>query len=217
MGNKEDQAQRLLNGAYALKNSNDNTRYYREFAPIYDEQFADALGYSYPQTIADVFVSEHAAGEDVPVLDIGCGTGLVAQYLVGSGEIDGVDLSAEMLGVARHKCVYRDLYCLDLTEGLGEMPRNYGGVVSAGTFTHGHLGPGVLENLLAVGRDGALYVIGINAEHFHNAGFEGAFSLLLRAEKITEYRKCTADIYRGSTARPDQAIIAIFRKSVALR
>ena len=97
MNNDQARAQKLLKDAYALKSSKDNTEYYRDFAPIYDEQFADALGYTYPAAVADVFKSHYIAGNDVPVLDIGCGTGLVAQSVVGIGDVDGVDLSAECL------------------------------------------------------------------------------------------------------------------------
>ena len=91
-----------------------------------------------------------------------------------------------MLEVANAKKLYRGLYCHDLTTGTGQLPCDYGGVLSAGTFTHGHLGPDALQSLLAVGRTGALYCIGINKQHFQNADFESAFAKLLSARLIQD-------------------------------
>jgi SAM-dependent methyltransferase len=209
---KQAQAEQLLKGAYALKTSTDNTRYYRDFAPIYDEQFADALGYSYPAALAAVFIRQQRS-EDTPVLDVGCGTGLVAAALDGISDIDGVDLSADMLAVAKQKHLYRQLYCHDLTQGAGPVPRTYGAVVSAGTFTHGHLGPQALQDLLAVGRPGALFCIGINAHHYEEAGFAATFARLAEKSLITECRNVNCAIFSGADSRAaDEAIVAVFRR-----
>lgn len=216
MTDKEDkqaQAERLLKGAYELKTSKDNTRYYRDFAPIYDVQFADALGYSYPSALAGIYMAQQQPDADIPVLDVGCGTGLVAEALTSISKIDGVDLSADMLAIAKKKRCYRQLYCHDLTAGPGPLPGDYGGVVSAGTFTLGHLGSEALQDLLAVGRPGALFCIGINAHHFEKAGFEKAFSGLLENHAICDYREVVCDIFTGSNSHAgDQAIVAVFHK-----
>lgn len=216
MTDKEDkqaQAERLLKGAYALKTSEDNTRYYRDFAPIYDEQFADALGYSYPSALAGIYMAHQQPDEDIPVLDVGCGTGLVAQSLTSISKIDGVDLSADMLSIAEKKRCYRQLYRHDLTTGAGPLPDDYGGVVSAGTFTHGHLGPEALQDLLAVGCPGALFCLGINAHHFEKAGFDKAFIGLLENHAISDYTEVICDIFTGSNSRAgDRAIVAVFNK-----
>jgi len=97
--NKET-ATRLLEGAYAVETPSDNVSYYREFATVYDDQFAQQLGYVYPSMLAEVY-SQAAQHTDIPILDVGCGTGLVAQALVDTGkqstEIDGLDISTDML------------------------------------------------------------------------------------------------------------------------
>ena len=43
--------------------------------------------------------------------------------------------------------------------------------MSAGTFTHGHVGPAAISNLLDVALSGAVFVISVNAAHFQSAGF----------------------------------------------
>jgi ubiquinone/menaquinone biosynthesis C-methylase UbiE len=57
------------------------------------------------------------------ILDLACGTGRIGAWLKGrtSAVIDGVDLTAEMLDVARGKGIYRTLIHADVTAtGLGD-------------------------------------------------------------------------------------------------
>ncbi len=84
-----------LEAAYALKTPADNISFYHSFAATYDEGFVVDTGYVCPREVARVFL-EHAEPQDRPVLDIGAGTGLLAESL-GGIETDGIDISAEML------------------------------------------------------------------------------------------------------------------------
>ncbi|EKV27387.1 hypothetical protein C882_1889 [Caenispirillum salinarum AK4] len=72
-----------------------------------------------------------------PVLDAGCGTGLVGVELATRGfpVVDGLDISPEMLGEARAKGVYRDLVEADMTKPLTALATDaYAGVISVGTL-----------------------------------------------------------------------------------
>ena len=55
-----------------------------------------------------------------PVLDLGCGTGLLALILADLpvGPFTGIDLSAQMLALAQSKNLYNDLHCSDLMHFL---------------------------------------------------------------------------------------------------
>jgi ubiquinone/menaquinone biosynthesis C-methylase UbiE len=114
-----------------------------------------------------------------PVLDVGCGTGIVGECLRRGGIeiVDGVDISPQMLAEAGKKRtndslpVYRNLIAADLTKNLAIPDRQYAGVVSAGTFTHGHLGPDSLDELWRVAAPGACCAIGVRDTHFDAAGF----------------------------------------------
>ena len=176
-------AKELLEGAYALQTPQDNATYYRDFAESYDQGFVEAMDYVYPRRVAEIF-RRHTGPEDSPVLDVGAGTGLVAEALPGA-VVDGVDISAEMLEKAAAKGLYRNRIAADLTRPLELPDGGYGAVVSAGTFTHGHLGPEVLGELLRVARAGALFCLGVNVAVYETAGFAEAFARLVRERRIT--------------------------------
>jgi hypothetical protein len=67
--------------------------------------------------------------------------------------------------------VYRKLIQADLTQQVPIRSDSYAGLVSAGTFTHGHLGPESLDELWRVAAPGAICAIGINADHYDSKGF----------------------------------------------
>ncbi len=163
-----------LNDAYALSSKQEVKALYRTWAHSYDTGFNDGQGYQLPREVALAFV---AAGGVGPVLDVGAGTGLVGSHLraMNVGPIDGIDLSDDMLKVANMKGDYRGLFSGDVTKPLDLLDAPYNGVVSAGTFTLGHVGPSALRNLLDVAAPGAIFVISVNAAHFASAGFEAAF------------------------------------------
>lgn len=202
--------ERLLEGAYGLMSSEDNRTYYRDFADRYDSDFAEELGYSLAATVAAI-CRDLSGPLDVPVADIGCGTGLVGAAL--GGEVDGTDISPEMLAVARRRGVYRALYAVDLTGDLSALPRGYGAVVSAGTFTHGHLGPDVLTALPDLARAGALFVIAVNAAHYVALGFEAGLQALRDAGRIGSVAALDVPIYdkAGHEHAGDRALVLTWR------
>ena len=97
---KKSAGQTLLENAYKLATPDDNAEYYDAFAPTYDMEFAEELGWRYPAAIAEIY-RDACTTADTPIADIGCGTGLVASALNFPPEqIDGIDISAEMLRIA---------------------------------------------------------------------------------------------------------------------
>ena len=182
-----------LADAYAVETPDDNRGLYARWASTYESGFIADNGYVYHLGVAGAF-AEAAAVDDGPVLDVGCGTGLVGEALrsFGSWVVDGLDLSSEMLDEARAKStgdgspVYGDLHVGDLTATLDLGTGGYGAVVSCGTFTHGHVGPGAFDELHRIARPGALFAIGINPEHFTNLGFTARFASDVAAGRITE-------------------------------
>ncbi len=212
MSDRENKAEKLLKGAYRLQTPEDNVSYYRTFAADYDGVFVNDMGYVYAKAVAACY-RRHAADADVPIADIGCGTGAVAEALDPVPQIDGFDISAEMIDVARAKGIYRAFYEVDLTADLDPLPNGYGAVLSAGTFTHGHLGPDALESLLRIGRPGSLFCIGINSAHFEKQGFGRLLDALAEAGSITAPEFETVRIYRTEDGEHagDTAEIVVFR------
>lgn len=209
-----------LEDAYALQTPEDNVALYRHWAETYDVEFARDRGYQYPQMIADIY-ARHSKPADTPVLDVGSGTGLVASALQEHHSvdaqltIDGVDISPEMLAVSRTKNVYRHLFEADLTQSIDLPEMQYGAVVSAGTFTHGHVGPEALIKLLRLCRAGALFVIGVNGTAFDQYHFGSHFAALQADQHITPIEFIRVQYYATATDghAADQGYAALFRKT----
>lgn len=166
-----------LDSAYGLETPDDNLRLYRDWAQSYDRDFAEGMDYVLPLRVAEAF---RAAGGQGPVLDLGAGTGLcgVALRALGFDMVDACDLSQEMLDVAQQKGVYRHLFTGNMLERLPVEDAIYGGIVSSGTFTHGHVGPEALGEVLRVVVPGGVVALSINAEHWVAQGYDAAFEAL---------------------------------------
>ncbi len=190
-----------LDGAYALRTPEDSVRYYHDWAARYDRDFADEMGYRSPEAVAALYVELGGAG---PVLDLGAGTGLVAEALArrGIGPTDGIDISEEMLRVAEAKGVYRRTFRADLTQPLDLSGALYQGLVSAGTFTQGHVGPEVFQELLRISAPGALFVVTVHSAVYEKCGFAAHFAAL--AAGIEQFRTEPFGIY-GAAAEGDHA------------
>ena len=142
------------------------------------------MDYILPNQVAQIFLNMGGTG---PVLDVGAGTGLGGQALakLGIDPIDALDLSDEMLEVAAKKKIYQNLFTSDITQRIETSNYLYQGVISSGTFTHGHVGPNAIDNLLSVASTGALFALSINKKHWFEKGFAKKFEALSsRIEKL---------------------------------
>ncbi|BDV34137.1 methyltransferase domain-containing protein [Methylocystis iwaonis] len=84
------------------------TACFDKFAPNFETQLIDVLGYSLPAT-CEKLLSE-TGRRFGKVLDLGCGTGLAAPFLARLGEeLTGVDISAGMLEKAEERGLYHRL------------------------------------------------------------------------------------------------------------
>ena len=161
------------NEAYSLKTPEDSIKLYNKWAKTYDKDFAFGSSYLSPKKISS-FYNKYAKNTDAPILDVGAGTGLVGEYLYKTGhkKIIGIDISSEMLEQAKLKKCYSSLIKADLTKKIPLKSNYAGAVVSAGTFTHGHVGPDALDELLRITKPGGLFVLSINSKVFKKKGFQ---------------------------------------------
>lgn len=200
-----------LDQAYEIDGPAEARRMYGDWAETYDESFGRAWGYIAPREIAAILKARiDPLGE---VLDIGAGTGLVAEHLRGL-TVDAIDITPEMLEVARPKGLYRSLMLGDLTRAL-EIPDNsYDGIVSCGTFTHGHVGPECLPELLRITRPGAVFACGTIGPVLDGAGFGSALARLVATGRITPVEWQDIPIYEGAEHphRDDRGLVMVFRK-----
>ena len=205
-----------LKGALALTGPEACLAYYRDWAASYDTGFATRMEYLLPAHVAAAFMGTGAPG---PVLDVGAGTGLLADRLreMGfAGQIDGVDFSPDMLTRAGQKQLYAALIQADITRPL-TLPRRYAGIVSSGTFTAGHVGPEALPHLLAVALPQAQFALSINRRVWTSAGFDRALEGLSQAGRIAALHLIEVEVYGQAAAAldadhaQDRAMIALFR------
>lgn len=210
-----------LDKAYDVSGPEDNRELYAQWADTYDSGFVVDSRYVYPQQVAEVF-RDGFARLDQPVLDVGCGTGIVGAELakVGVKVIDGIDLSPEMLAEAEGKThdghpLYRQLIEADLTVSTDLADHAYAGIVSAGAFTHGIFGPETIPELLRLARPGARFALGINSAHFDEVGFGDWLEKRQSEGRISGLGFDLRPIYEeADEADPDQwTRIAVFAAS----
>ncbi len=196
-----------VDDAYAIETPADSVRLYGEWADTYDSGFVEREGYVVYLRVAEILLRQRSLING-PVLDVGCVTGIVGVCLREGGidVVDGVDISPPMLVEAGKKKttddvpVYRRLIAADLTKTLDIPDNQYAGLISAGTFSHGHLGPDSLDELRRVAAPGAHCAIGVRTTHYEAADFGG---------------KLADDVANGTITRP--AIVEVSMYSAETR
>lgn len=198
-----------LNDAYSLKTPEDNKKLYAKWAATYETDFVANQGYQHPKVISELFHNQ--LPEISNVIDIGTGTGLVGKYLKElrpNITIDGIDISPEMLAEAAKKNVYRNLYEKDLTKPVSGTEAPYDALITIGTFTHGHLGIEVLDNLFPLVSKGGYFVIAVNEKYFHEHNFLD--NLLSR--KVSMIHMDKVHVYSESSEHHDSMnVVMIFQ------
>lgn len=129
--------------------------FFDEFADHFDHTLVNRLAYGVPRRLAEFLRRHHAEAERV--LDLGCGTGLMAVELQRPGlAIDGVDLSPKMLRLAEARQLYGALHEGEIAQFLRGTDQCWELIVAADVFVYvADLRPvfeGVFERLAPGGR-----------------------------------------------------------------
>ncbi len=151
---------------------------YADWAKSYDSDNA-ALGFRLP-AMASAFAARHIPAGAAPILDAGCGTGLVGGCLaiLGYEEVVGIDLSEEMLAVAERSGAYAGLKRQVLGEPLDFAEASFAGVLCIGSFGPGHAPPETLEELARVARKGAPVIFNVIERFWRDQGFPAVIDRL---------------------------------------
>lgn len=93
-----------------------------EYADHFDKHLVEKLNYRVPERVAQM-IRNRQSGMNVSVLDLGCGTGLLAAQLgrIGGAFVGG-DVSSRMLEQANRLNVYTQLRQSDLLDELRRTP-----------------------------------------------------------------------------------------------
>jgi len=167
-----------VNNVYSYQSSEDLKKYYNDWAHQYDS-YAEQVEY-----VLAKYIAMHAAKlmphAPISVLDIGCGTGIVGENIFSRRPhslIDGVDISKKMINLAKLKSnsdgslCYRKFYCQDLTKQNNIIKEQYDFLVSAGTFTLGHLGSDDLICTIKYLKNGGKAIVSVKGDHFEVDNF----------------------------------------------
>jgi predicted TPR repeat methyltransferase len=200
----------FVDEAYHLENEHEMVDFYRKWAADYDHQMLDKLGYTAPGTIAAI-LGEHLPDTQASILDIGCGTGLTCRLLAerGFSKLDGIDLSVDMLGVARERGIYRELLQGDVNQPLALETASYDGAISSGTFTHGHVGPQPLDEIFRVLKPGGILACTVHQDLWQSMGFEAKFAALLKQGSASLVKQKLDSYYRD---KPVEGWFCVYRK-----
>ena len=199
--------------AYSLKTPEDSKKLYKKWANTYDEDFALNSNYLSPKKISSFF-NKHAKNTDTPILDVGAGTGLVGEFLyrTGNKKIIGIDISSEMLEQAKLKGCYSSLMEADVTKKIPLKNNSIGAVVSAGTFTHGHVGPDAFDELLRITKPGGLFVLSINTKVFIKDGFKEKFIQIKNNISLPLFNEFKVHDNNNDKFKKIKVFACIFRK-----
>lgn len=106
-------------------------------AGVFEKALVEKLEYQVPQILASLMTDVETYDQNGPVLDLGCGTGLVGHALDQCfSSIDGVDLSQSMLSLAQTKSIYNKLIHEDIVQFLGKSELDYQYFVAADVFIY---------------------------------------------------------------------------------
>ena len=132
---------------------------YASRAAFWDRGITGTESYRGAELVGRAVERLGVGGNNIDILDVGCGTGLVGLLVRSSARrLDGIDLSAAMLEKAEEKQVYDDLHRGDLVTFLAERPQSYDVLTAAATLIHfGDLRP-VFDAAAVALRDRELFV-----------------------------------------------------------
>ncbi|MGB5636635.1 MAG: class I SAM-dependent methyltransferase [Waterburya sp.] len=193
-----------LSWIYDTKDHQSLANKYDAWSHLYDAELNEPYRISPIQsarTLAQVLTDKQAS-----ILDAGAGTGMVGEALaeLGYSNITAVDLSSQMLEVAKAKQVYQALYQGDLEHTLDfAQPHSFDAIISVGVFTYGHAAPQALHNLFSLLKPSGYFLLTVRVDYYESNQVlrqvieELSWSLKERAEfKIFETESMCALVFQ---------------------
>ena len=182
-----------INLAYSYEKPEDLARYYDDSASQYDD-YVEQVKYILHLKVAAEFVLNTTSWGRV--LDVGCGTGCLGEAIsniLPSMQIDGVDISTNMISIAKEKRnkvlgrqSYKNLFIHDVTKDWSFTDTRYDALVSSGVFTSGHLMPSDLVGSLSILRGYGLVVVSVKSNHYEEQDFAKTLQDLFDSRRISQ-------------------------------
>jgi len=186
-GKNDDDGKRYFDKAYGLENTDQTKAHYADWASIYDKEVNEEKGYQQPKRCAEALIASDISRDGL-ILDVGCGTGLSGKALrvAGFSNIEGCDLSPEMLAQAAKTNAYQRLFETNLNEPPLDAPdSHYDAAACVGVFSFGHVKPAAIDEILRVLKPQGVLVIGLNDHYYDDGDFPAKLDALVAEGKIT--------------------------------
>ncbi|MDH3692457.1 MAG: class I SAM-dependent methyltransferase [Gammaproteobacteria bacterium] len=161
----------ILDKVYSATSNQELEAGYDEWARHYDEDL-QRFGYRIPAVIAGL--SGRYVNRDAhPLLDAGCGTGLMGEalYLLGYRSLIGIDMSQGMLDVARTKDIYLELHHMTLGERLDFGDNTFVTTFAVGVITIGHAPAHSFDELIRITRPDGYLLFSIRVDREPESGY----------------------------------------------
>ena len=142
--------------------TNDSRELYASWAATYDDE-VQKNGYVTPKRIATALKDVVTDQSDF-ILDYGCGTGLSGYALqsVGFENIDGLDVSKEMVMLAEEKSIYKNLKVFDPSTEIPIHSNQYKIITAIGVIGAGAAPLQVFDSLFALLPQNGLFAFSFN-------------------------------------------------------
>ncbi|MEM8861377.1 MAG: class I SAM-dependent methyltransferase [Chloroflexota bacterium] len=156
--------------------------FYAKWASNYDSDVATEA-YTAPNICVDLLKTYSSSllshTTDLSLLDAGCGTGLIGHVLQSEVDlfqyqIDGFDLSQEMIEQAKLTNAYRNLASnINLNQPLNHLEgKQYNAVFCCGVFTLGHVPPHSLKNLFNATLPDGLVITSTRTRYYEESDYQ---------------------------------------------
>lgn len=179
---------------------------YQDWAASYDADVTNA-GYATPDRCAAA-LAEHLP-KTARLLDFGCGTGLSGQAMTRAGftQIDGVEITAEMLDLAHTTGVYKKLWQGQPGTLSGVTPGDYAAIVAVGVVSLGAAPPETLSLLLDHLNPGGLMVISFNDPTLADGSYDAALDQEIAAGRAEILSRAHGDHLPGKDMMSDVIVL----------
>lgn len=195
-----------------------------QYAVYYDKHLTEVLDFSVPEQLHDavdsVLVERDQTPNDWFVLDVGCGTGLAAPLFKPlSKRLVGIDLSEQMIRVAKTKDLYDELEVMDVND-IAQHYQDVDLIIASDVLAYmGNLQP-IFNSFFSVLRPGGLlafsvesttlpdYILQTTVRYAHNKAY-----LQSTLEKSGfEWLSCQEHVIRTQQKQPVNGYLVVAGK-----
>lgn len=152
--------------------TNDSRELYASWASTYDNE-VQKNGYVTPERVAKA-LKDIVTNQSEVILDYGCGTGLsgFALQAVGFTNIDGLDVSQEMIILAEKKSIYKKLTVFDPSTKIPVHADQYKIITAIGVIGAGAAPLEVFDNLFSLLPPSGLFAFSFNDHTLSDPNYE---------------------------------------------